>query len=79
VISPWWWALYLVAIPGMFWVGWRRLARMWGGLSLAQKLQAALWVPVIRVTGDVAKMAGYPAGVWWRWRHRAQVPDWREG
>ena len=79
VASPWWWALYLIAIPGMFWVGWRRLARTWGGLSLAQKLQAALWVPVIRVTGDVAKMVGYLVGVWWRWRHRAQVPDWREG
>jgi len=77
VFSPWWWALYLTAIPGMFWVGWRRLARVWGGLGPAQKLQAALWVPVIRVMGDVAKMIGYPVGVWWRWRHRAQVPDWR--
>jgi len=77
VASPWWWALYLVAIPGMFWAGWRRLGRAWEGLSSAQKLQAALWVPLIRVTGDVAKMVGYPAGVWWRWRHRAGVPDWR--
>ena len=77
VISPWWWMLYLVGVPGMFWVGWRRLARMWDGLSPAQKLQAALWVPVIRVTGDVAKMVGYPVGVWWRWRHRTQVLDWR--
>jgi glycosyltransferase involved in cell wall biosynthesis len=77
VVSPWWWALYLIAIPGMFWVGWRRLARAWEGLSLAQRLQATLWVPVIRVTGDVAKMIGYPVGVWWRFRHRAQVPDWR--
>ena len=77
VASPWWWALYLVAIPGMFWAGWRRLGRAWEGLSSAQKLQAALWVPLIRVTGDVAKMVGYPAGVWWRWRHRAGGPDWR--
>jgi glycosyltransferase involved in cell wall biosynthesis len=77
VVSPWWWALYLIAIPGMFWVGWRRLARAWEGLSLAQRLQATLWVPVIRVTGDAAKMIGYPVGVWWRFRHRAQVPDWR--
>jgi glycosyltransferase involved in cell wall biosynthesis len=68
VVSPWWLALYLIAIPGMFWTGWRRLARMWGDLNPAQKLQAALWVPIIRVTGDVAKMVGYPAGVWWRWR-----------
>jgi glycosyltransferase involved in cell wall biosynthesis len=75
--SPWWWVLYLIGVPGMFWAGWRRLARMWGGLSPAQKVQAALWVPLIRVTGDVAKMAGYPLGLWWRWRHRAQVPDWR--
>jgi glycosyltransferase involved in cell wall biosynthesis len=32
-------------------------------------LVAGLLVPVIRVVGDVAKMHGYPAGVWWRlWR-----------
>jgi len=66
--SPWWWTLYLTGIPGLFWTGWRRLARTWGNMSLVQKLQAALWVPVIRVTGDVAKMIGYPVGVWWRWR-----------
>jgi glycosyltransferase involved in cell wall biosynthesis len=79
VVSPWWWALFLVSIPGMFWTGWRRLARMWSGVNLSpmRKLRAALWVPIIRVTGDVAKMIGYPVGVWWRWRHRKQVPDWR--
>ncbi|HEY67706.1 MAG: glycosyl transferase family 2 [Chloroflexi bacterium] len=68
LVSPWWWALYLISIPGMFWVPWRRLTRMWGGLSLTQKLQAALWVPVIRITGDIAKMIGYPVGVLWRRR-----------
>ena len=76
-VSPWWWALYLIAIPGMLWIGWRRLVRMWGELRSTQKLQAALWVPVIRVTGDVAKMVGYPVGLWWRWQHRSRVPDWR--
>jgi glycosyltransferase involved in cell wall biosynthesis len=76
-VNPWWWALYLVSIPGMFWTGWRRLVRMWGGLGQTEKLKAALWVPVIRVTGDLAKMAGYPVGLWWRWRHRGQIPDWR--
>ncbi len=74
VVGPWWWVLYLIAVPGMFWTGWRRLTTMWEGLSLAHKIQAALWVPVIRVVGDVAKMVGYPAGVWWRWQHRAQIP-----
>jgi glycosyltransferase involved in cell wall biosynthesis len=79
VVSPWWWALFLLSVPGMFWTGWRRLARMWSGVDLSpmQKLRAALWVPIIRVTGDVAKMIGYPVGGWWRWRHRKQVPDWR--
>jgi glycosyltransferase involved in cell wall biosynthesis len=75
--SPWWWSLLLMAIPGMFWVPWRRLSRLWGDLNLFQKARAALWVPVIRITGDIAKMVGYPVGIWWRWRHRDQVPDWR--
>ena len=71
VVSPWWWALYLISIPGMFWTSWRRLTRTWDSVDLGriQKLQAALWVPVIRVTGDAAKMIGYPVGVWWRWQH----------
>lgn len=78
VLSPWWWALYLISIPGMFYTAWRRLVRVWSDLSFSQKLQAALWVPVIRVTGDVAKMVGYPVGVGWRWRHRDRIPRWRE-
>jgi len=78
VLNPWWWALYLIGIPGMFGVPGRRLARAWDGLDFGQKVRAAAWVPVIRVTGDVAKMVGYPVGVWWRWRHRGRVPDWRD-
>ncbi len=70
LFSPWWLLLYLGTIPAMFLTGWRRLARA-DDSSLAQKLRAALWVPVIRVTGDLAKMVGYPVGLVWRWRHRA--------
>ncbi len=33
-------------------------------------LVALVWVPVIRVAGDVAKMIGYPTGVWWRIKNR---------
>jgi glycosyltransferase involved in cell wall biosynthesis len=73
-----WWALTLMAIPGMLWVPWRRLLGLWHGMTHLQKLRAALWVPIIRVTGDVAKMIGYPVGLWWRWQHRAQIPDWRD-
>ena len=40
--------------------------------TLDRFLRAAAWVPLIRLTGDVAKMIGYPVGVRWRLmgRHR---------
>jgi glycosyltransferase involved in cell wall biosynthesis len=75
LISPWWLLAlflgggYMVATP------YRRLLSQWGELSAREKLLAALWVPVIRVAGDWAKMAGYPAGR--RWRRRNHPPDWR--
>ena len=49
---------------------WWRLARMGEGFSRGQRWVAALWVPVLRAVGDIAKMVGYPQGVWWRYRHR---------
>ena len=48
----------------------RRLVEVWGSLTVGGRIKAAALVPVIRVVGDVAKMAGYPAGVWWRLRRR---------
>jgi glycosyltransferase involved in cell wall biosynthesis len=42
-------------------------------LSKSQKVLALLYVPLIRALGDVAKMCGYPSGVWWRWKqHRTK-------
>ena len=35
-------------------------------MSLIASLSSILF---IRVVGDIAKMLGYPVGVWWRWRH----------
>lgn len=55
---------------------WQRLLTVGHGLRGEQLVLAALLVPVIRVTGDLAKMAGYPVGLWWRWRHHP--PDWRQ-
>jgi hypothetical protein len=52
-----------------------RLANLWAPLGLGQRLLAVAWLPVIILTGDIAKMAGYPAGGVWRARHRP--PDWR--
>ena len=75
---------YLVWGPAARWLGWlgllagiiaycrrpwQRLAVLGGDLSSFQWLQAALLVPVVRLTGDLAKMAGYPVGVWWRLKH----------
>jgi hypothetical protein len=42
------------------------------GLTRVERWQAIGWVPIIRITGDVAKMVGYPVGVVWRLRRRKQ-------
>lgn len=62
-VSPWLWLLGVIA--GLAYVR-RPLQKLAGRRSFA----AMLWVPVIRVTGDVAKMIGYPAGVRWRLTRR---------
>jgi len=79
MVSPWLWTLYLISIPGLFLTGWRRLTHLWADLSVSERILAFLWVPIIRVTGDLAKMVGYPVGLWWRWQHRKDIPDWRIG
>lgn len=45
-------------------------------VTLASNLRALALVPLIRVAGDVAKMIGYPVGLWWRFKQRP--PDWHE-
>jgi glycosyltransferase involved in cell wall biosynthesis len=66
-LSPLLWALYALGLAVMLWVPYRRLRGMWRGMSLAEKARAVMWVPPIRVVGDVAKMIGYPVGLLWRW------------
>jgi glycosyltransferase involved in cell wall biosynthesis len=60
-------------------VPFRRLRRFLGCHPVAEWRRALLLVPVIRATGDVAKMLGYPVG--WLWRIRNwQRPEvhWRD-
>ncbi len=67
--APWTWVCGIalaIGVIGYLSAPYRRLAGLCRGWSAFEKLQAVLWVPVIRLTGDVAKMAGYPAGVMWR-------------
>lgn len=47
-----------------------RLFPMLRGLPATSVLYALALVPVIRLTGDIAKMLGYPVGVLWRLRHK---------
>ncbi len=74
------WLVALLAGGGFYtYAPYRRLSRMLSGLPWGHKLCAILLVPCIRLVGDVAKMVGYPVGWVWRWRHRAEIPDWRSG
>jgi glycosyltransferase involved in cell wall biosynthesis len=77
--TPLWLLGLLIGGTVMFYTPYKRLLPMvfpphGRSLTLWEQLQAITWVPVIRLVGDVAKMVGYPAGWWWRWRHRQQIP-----
>jgi len=74
LIHPTLWLLCLLGAAAMLRTPYRRLIPRLRGLRLADKLKALAWVPVIRVTGDWAKMAGYPVGALWRLRHRKSIP-----
>ncbi|MYC97079.1 MAG: glycosyltransferase [Caldilineaceae bacterium SB0661_bin_32] len=58
---------------------WRRLRLLARDLPPHAQMQAALFVPLIRLVGDLAKMAGYPVGLIWRRRnlHRSEI-HWRD-
>ena len=67
--SLWWGALFLGA-AAYLWAPYKRLLPSLRMLSPLDRVKALLLVPLIRVTGDIAKMVGYPVGVLWRWRSR---------
>jgi glycosyltransferase involved in cell wall biosynthesis len=70
--TPLWWLLFLVGGAIIFWTPYKRLWPMIRSYGFADKVKAILWVPIIRVTGDIAKMIGYPVGVLWRLQHQSQ-------
>jgi glycosyltransferase involved in cell wall biosynthesis len=73
--SPLWLLTFIPAAFYMFANSYRRLFDQWGQLRPGEKVRAFFWIPVIRVTGDIAKILGYPAGRWWRYKN--DTPQWR--
>ncbi len=67
---PLWWGGLLLGAAIYLWTPYKRLLPLLPMLSPLDKLKALLLVPLIRIIGDIAKMAGYPVGVLWRWRSR---------
>jgi len=68
--TRWSWGVLLGAAAGYCFTPYRRLWPRLGSLRPTARLQAILYVPLIRAVGDFAKMLGYPVGVCWRLRHR---------
>lgn len=69
--SPWWLLAALAGAVAYTRTPYRRLWPYLRRLTATERLYALALVPVIRIAGDVAKLAGYPVGVWWRANHPA--------
>jgi glycosyltransferase involved in cell wall biosynthesis len=65
-VSAWLWLLGIVAGLAYIRLPLRRAAGKLQTLSWVGRLRMLALIPIIRITGDGAKMLGYPAGVWWR-------------
>jgi len=80
LLAGWHWGAILLALGGAIYTGqpYRRLLPSLATLSWPHRLLAIAAVPTIRLVGDLAKMAGYPIGLLWRWRnrHRPEI-HWR--
>ncbi len=64
--SPWYWGLFLLGGALYARRPAQRLQPLLRGHSTREKLVALATIPLIRLVGDLAKMIGYPVGVWWR-------------
>ena len=78
LIHPALWLLYLIGVADYLYLPCRRLPAV---MRRAPERAWHVWlyciimIPLIRFSGDVAKMIGYPVG--WRWRLARRPPDWR--
>jgi glycosyltransferase involved in cell wall biosynthesis len=63
---------WLAPAVGVAALGRAPVARVWphlAGMPITDRARGVALALFLRVVGDVAKMAGYPAGVWWRRQH----------
>jgi hypothetical protein len=74
-VSPWLWLVGVLAGLAYLRLPLRRLWPRLAALPPMDRLRALAYVPLIRVTGDLAKMLGYPAGVLWRLRRRTRTGE----
>ncbi len=75
--SPWWLLGIVAGAAAYLYVPYRRLLPWLRSLAWGGRILALLWVPIIRITGDVAKMLGYPAGLAWRLKRLRRHPELR--
>ncbi len=68
-LSPWFLGLGVIGATAYLKRPYQRLIPMLRGQKPSGQIKAIGWVPIIRVAGDIAKMTGYPVGVWWRKRN----------
>ena len=64
------WVLLLAGVAGYCRRPAERLWPLTAGWAPAGRVRAFALIPILRLAGDVAKMLGYPVGLWWRWRQR---------
>ena len=72
--GPLWWLVLGAAVAAMLRAPLRRLRPWLRDLPRRERLVALVWMPLVRLGGDLAKMVGYPVGVWWRLRHAPRAP-----
>ena len=63
------WLLLILGVLGYSWRPAQRLRPLTSGWRPPSRVRAFALIPIIRFVGDVAKMVGYPVGLWWRWQN----------
>ena len=65
-VNPFIWLLGLIALIAYIRRPIARVRILWTNLQTLDRIKAMLLIPTIRIVGDLAKMAGYPIGIWKR-------------